>query len=124
MFEISRPELLNRIGNNIIPFNYINNSDIQKEIVKSNFKRIKDDFEDRFKPKNFSLQFSDLVIDYIVKKNGEKIAEFGGRSVTTSIEDEVMKELSKKVLLAEYNGATNTTFFVGIDDDQIRVNTT
>jgi len=124
IFEISRPELLNRIGNNIIPFNYINNLDIQKEIVKSNLKRIKDDFEDRFKPKHFSIQFSDLIVDYLVKKNGEKIAEFGGRSVTTSIEDEVMKELSKKVLLAEYNGTTNTIFSVGIEDGQILVNTT
>lgn len=122
MFEISRPELLNRIGNNIIPFNYINNSDIQKDIVKSNLKRIKDEFEDRFKPKHYLIQFSDSVIEYLVQKNGEKIAEFGGRSVTTSIEDEVMKELAKKVLLAEYNGATNTTFSVGIDNDHIQVN--
>jgi ATP-dependent Clp protease ATP-binding subunit ClpA len=113
-----------RIGNNIIPFNYIKNSDIQKDIVKSNLKRIKEEFEDRFKQKHYSLQFSDLVIEYIVTKNADRIAEFGGRSVTTSIEDEVMKELSKKVLMAEYYGSTNATFTIDVDNSQIRVNST
>jgi len=121
MQEISRPELLNRIGNNIIPFNYINNSDIQKEIVKSNLKRIKEDFEDRFRSKRYSLQFSDTVANYLVTKNGARIAEFGGRSVTTSIEDEIMKQLSKMVLKAEYFETQNAQFSVDIDDNGIRV---
>jgi len=29
LYEIARPELLNRIGNNIIPFNYIHSAQIQ-----------------------------------------------------------------------------------------------
>jgi ATP-dependent Clp protease ATP-binding subunit ClpA len=122
MFEISRPELLNRIGNNIIPFNYINNSEIQKDIVKSNLKRVKEDFEDRFKSKHYSLQFSDSVVEYLVAKNGDRIAEFGGRSVTTSIEDEVMKPLSNKLLIAEHNGTMNSKFSVDIENEKIRVN--
>jgi ATP-dependent Clp protease ATP-binding subunit ClpA len=121
MFEISRPELLNRIGNNIVPFNYIQNADIQKDIVKSNLKRIKNDFEDRFKQKHYSIQFLDPVIDHIVNINSKKIAASGGRSVTTAIEDEVMKELSKEVLRAEYDETTNSKFSVDVEKSRIRV---
>lgn len=124
MFEISRPELLNRIGNNIVPFNYIKNENIQKDIVNSNLNRIKKDFEDRFKQKQYVIEFNPSVTEHIVKNNSDKIAEFGGRSVTTSIEDEVMKELSKEVLRAEYNGTTNTKFSVNVDNGKIHVMST
>lgn len=122
MSEISRPELLNRIGNNIIAFNYIDDKGIQTDIVKSNVKRIKNDFEDRFKQKRYTLEFTDNVIDHIATTNSKKIAEFGGRSVTTSLEDEVMKELSREVLKAEYQETTGTKFSVVVDErNQIRV---
>lgn len=124
MFEISRPELLNRIGNNIVPFNYIKSENIQKDIVNSNLNRIKNDFEDRFKQKQYVIEFNPSVTEYIVKNNSDKIAEFGGRSVTASIEDEVMKELSKEVLRAEYNEAINTKFSIDVDNDKIRVTRT
>lgn len=124
MYEISRPELLNRIGNNIVPFNYIQNADIQKDIVKSNLKRIKNDFEDRFKQKHYSIQFLDPVIDHIVNINSKKIAASGGRSVTTAIEDQVMKELSKEVLRAEYDEATDTKFTIDVENSRIRVTRT
>jgi ATP-dependent Clp protease ATP-binding subunit ClpA len=125
MSEISRPELLNRIGNNIIAFNYIDDKGIQTDIVKSNLKRIKTDFEDRFKQKHYTIVFTDAVIDHIATNNSKKIAEFGGRSVTTSIEDEVMKELSREVLKAEYNETTDTKFSVVVDEkNQIRVKST
>jgi len=124
MFEISRPELLNRIGNNIVPFNYIKNENIQKDIVTSNLNRIKNDFEDRFKQKHYLIEFNPSVTEHIVKNNSDKIAEFGGRSVTTSIEDEVMKELSKEVLRAEYNGTINTKFSVNADNGKIHVTST
>jgi len=112
MFEISRPELLNRIGNNIIPFNYIDSSNIQKDIIKSHLKRIKEEFEDRFKSKKYSLLFSDSIVEHIAAKYGKQIAGFGGRSVTTAIEDEIMKPLSKALLRAEYQGTTDITLSV------------
>jgi ATP-dependent Clp protease ATP-binding subunit ClpA len=47
-FEISRPELLNRIGNNIVPFNYIHTLEIQRDIVNSHLRRIADTRERLF----------------------------------------------------------------------------
>jgi len=110
--EISSPELLNRIGNNIVPFNYIDNSGIQEDIIKSHLTRIIQEFEERFKSKKYRLQISDSVIPYIREKYGAKIAEFGGRSVTTAIEDEIMKPLSKELLRAEHDADANISFMV------------
>lgn len=123
-FEISRAELLNRIGNNIIPFNYINSLDNQKNIVKSNIKSIKEAFEERFKSKQYILQFSDSVTEHIVIKYKDKIAEFGGAFINTVIDDEIMKPLSKAILVKEYEDAKNTTFSVDVENSKIRVNST
>lgn len=112
MYEISRPELLNRIGNNIVPFNYIDNLNIQNDIIRSHLNRITDEFKDRFKSKKFVLQISDSVIEHISTKYGDQIAGFGGRSVTTAIEDEIMKPLSKEMLLAEHQKTTDITFSI------------
>ena len=112
MFEISRPELLNRIGNNIIPFNYIDSSEMQKKIILSHLGRIKADFEDKFRNSGYRLEFMESIIDYIAGKYGETISAFGGRAITNAIEDEVMKPLSMRLLRAEYEGSQNVAFKV------------
>ncbi|MFQ6056507.1 MAG: AAA family ATPase, partial [Methanosarcinales archaeon] len=101
-FEISRPELLNRIGNNIIPFNYIDSKAIQKKIIYSHFKRIKAEFEDKYHSSEYKLEFREKAVDFLVKKYGERIANFGGRGITNAINDEIMLPLSKAILRAEY----------------------
>jgi len=122
LYEISRPELLNRIGNNIVPFNYIQNTEIQKEIVKSHLKRIKDDFEDKYKKCDFKLIFDEEVINYIVSKYGNWMSQFGGRGITSSIENEIMIKLSRSLLQAEYNNLKNVMFEVKIDNGKIKIN--
>jgi ATP-dependent Clp protease ATP-binding subunit ClpA len=56
MFEISRPELLNRIGSNIVPFNYIHNPETQREIVASHLRRIASEFEGKSRQSGFHLR--------------------------------------------------------------------
>jgi ATP-dependent Clp protease ATP-binding subunit ClpA len=116
MYEISRPELLNRIGNNIIAFDYIDAAGIQKDIVRSHFKRIKEDFEDKFRSHQFRVDFTDEVVDYLVRKHAETVASFGGRAITNAIEDEVIRLLSRATLKAEYNQGRNLTFQVQVED--------
>jgi len=121
-FEISRSELLNRIGNNILPFNYINSLENQKNIVKSNLKSIREDFIEKFRSEQYDLQISESVTDYIINKNRDKIAEFGGAFINTAINDEIMKPLSKAILVTVYQESKNTTFSIDVQDNQIRVN--
>jgi hypothetical protein len=108
--EISRPELLNRIGNNIIPFNYILTEQKQMEIIQQHLSRITADFEDKFRDRGLSLVFDPTVCQMLVSKHGHSIANFGGRGITNAIEHEIMAELSKKVLNAEYNRWTKRVF--------------
>lgn len=56
IFELSRPELLNRIGKNIVPFNYIHTPEVQREIVSSHLRRIRDDFADKYRAAEHRLE--------------------------------------------------------------------
>jgi hypothetical protein len=121
MFEISRPELLNRIGDNIIPFNYIDNSEMQRKIINSHLARIKADFEDKFKTSGYKLEFSASICDFFINKYSKTISNFGGRAITNAIEDETMKPLAKGLLRAEFNGNNNLTFRVQDEKGKIVV---
>jgi ATP-dependent Clp protease ATP-binding subunit ClpB len=121
MFEISRPELLNRIGDNIIPFNYIDNSEMQGKIIQSHLARIKRDFEDKFISSGYKLELSDSLRNYFITKYSKVISNFGGRAITNAIEDEIMKPLAKSLLRAEFNGSKNMTFKVKDENGKIAV---
>jgi ATP-dependent Clp protease ATP-binding subunit ClpA len=119
MYEISRPELLNRIGDNIVPFNYIDDSDMQKKIIVSHLDRIKDEFEDRFKISLYRFEYSTSVVDHLADKYKEIIASFGGRAITNAIENEIMKPLSKNLLKAEYESTHDIIFKVKAENGKI-----
>ncbi|NIM13847.1 MAG: AAA domain-containing protein [Candidatus Aminicenantes bacterium] len=121
MFEISRPELLNRIGNNIVPFNYIDTAERQKEIIRSHLDRIKEEFTDRFKSRGYQVEFSDSTVEYLVQRYGKNIGTFGGRAITNAIEDDLMKTISIPVLRAEYNNLQNVTFKMKAENNKIIV---
>ena len=47
-FEISRPELLNRIGNNIVPFNYLDQKDVLTRTVKFYLEVLRKNFNEEY----------------------------------------------------------------------------
>ncbi|MCI0734069.1 MAG: hypothetical protein L0Y38_09645 [Methylococcaceae bacterium] len=110
LYEIARPELLNRIGNNIIPFNYIHSVEVQKNIILSHLRRIADEFADKYRRQNHHLHFNDEVVDWLVNRYGTHIGRFGGRGITNAINDEVMLPLAREVLRAEHENASNRQF--------------
>ncbi|MBM3239022.1 AAA family ATPase [Candidatus Poribacteria bacterium] len=118
MFEISRPELLNRIGNNIVPFNYIHTPEVQKDIIISHLRRIKDDFEDKYRSAGHQLFFDDSIADWLVGKHGERISMFGGKGITNAIEDEVMMPIARAILRAEHNEQQRVRFSVKASNEQ------
>jgi DNA polymerase III delta prime subunit len=116
-YEISRPELLNRIGNNIVPFNYIHSPEVQGQIVASHLKRIKEEFEDRYRTAGHQLTFDASVPAFLVAKHGKQMNLFGGRGVTNAIEDEVMKLLAFRVLRAEHDRHQHVKFRLTVTQD-------
>lgn len=115
--EISRPELLNRIGNNIVPFNYIHTPDAQREIIGSHLRRIGEEIEDRCRSLGHKIIFDDGVSAWISGKHGRHISAFGGRAIVNALEDEVLKPLSRALLRTEFAGRTGVTLRVSIDAD-------
>jgi len=114
MYEISRPELLNRIGSHIIPFNYISIPESQRKIIKSKLEDIKNNFQDKFFYAGHILEFKEDVSNYFFNKHRENIEKFGGRGLVNIIEDEIGPLLAEQLLFAEKTGIIKVkfTFFV------------
>lgn len=110
LYEIARPELLNRIGNNIIPFNYIHRIEVQKEIVASHLHRITDEFADKYRRQGHRVELAADLVDLVVERYGERIRRFGGRGIANAINDEIMLPLARAVLRAENENAQNRRF--------------
>lgn len=119
--EISRPELYNRIGNNIIPFHFISGADDQREIVQSHLRRIQSEFEDRFRGNQFRLETRPEVVDYLCQRNAHRMAELGARGITHAIESSIMGEVARAVLAAEFRQRTGVLFTVAVAGDELTV---
>lgn len=119
MYEISRPELLNRIGSHIIPFNYINKEDAQRKIITSKLKDISDNFRDKFSDPGHRLNISDRVADYFLEKHKTSIDKFGGRGLVNAIDDEIGHLLADQLLLVEQYGLTQVTFVVLVEEGKL-----
>lgn len=123
--EISRPELLNRLGNNIVPFNYIDSEEVQIDIIKSHLKRIKTEIESVYQSKGYRVNFNDSSIaDYLIKKYGAQINYFGGRGITNAIEQEIMSLLAIEFLRAVSKDDSNIVFYVDVKNGKIVVENT
>ncbi len=120
-YEISRPELLNRIGNNIVPFNYINTQEAQNEMFISHFRRIEERFRDIKRSDGHDLVFDDAVASWMVSRHGEKVTMLGGRGITNAIEDDLIIRLAYYVLEAEYHRQGQIKFCVQIPDGEIDI---
>jgi ATP-dependent Clp protease ATP-binding subunit ClpA len=119
--EISRPELLNRIGDNIIPFNYVDSAEVQKEVVRSILIRLKEHIEQTYEKAGQIVEFSDKIPSYIVDKESEAINEFGARRITHAVRQEVLRPLAPALLRAEQNGRAHRIFRVVLSDDGSRL---
>ncbi|HZE96059.1 MAG TPA: AAA family ATPase [Planctomycetota bacterium] len=119
--EISRPELLNRIGDNIIPFNFVDNAEIQKEVVRSILMRLKEHVEQEYSKAGQSIEFSDKIPSFIVDKESEAINEFGARRITHAIRQEVLRPLAPALLRAEQAGRGHRLFSVVVSMDGMRL---
>lgn len=92
--ELNRPELLNRLGENIVVFNYIVDSNLQKQIVKDKFEFIIARFKKEYPAYKFT--YNDPVVDFILKR--AQFGEYGGRGLGNLIEANIVTELARCVI--------------------------
>ena len=86
-----KPEVVNRIGNNIVVFDFIRD-EVSQLIVKSQIKKINENIE---KIKKIKIVISPEILEYYYKLAKEKnILEMGGRGIGNMIEDKYINELS------------------------------
>ena len=88
--ELSRPEILNRFGNNFIIFDYIRKDTIDT-IVRSKMAKITVNLKNIH---NVNVEFDEAVIEF-VKESSVNVLEFGGRGIVNLIEDMIINPLSK-----------------------------
>ena len=86
-----KPEVVNRIENNIVVFDFIRD-EVSQLIVKSQIKKINENIE---KIKKIKIVISPEILEYYYKLAKEKnILEMGGRGIGNMIEDKYINELS------------------------------
>lgn len=85
---LGRPEILNRIGENIVVFNSIKDVEIKKAILSSKMIPLHDFIEEKF---GVHLNIEDLVLYEIVKSSDPKM---GGRGILNISESVLINPLS------------------------------
>jgi len=115
IYEISRPELLNRIGSHIVPFNFLEDSDTQERIIEIKLKDITANFRDKFSHQGFTLDYEPQVISYFKDRYGASIASMGGRGLVNAIDDEIAFQLAEQLLMAEKYERTGLRFVVTLN---------
>lgn len=109
-YEISRPELLNRIGNNIVPFNYLDQEDVLTATVSFYLAGLQARFNQEYGHLGLQLDIAHAAVTkFIVQEYGSAIREFGGRAVLNTLDDVLLPLLAQRLLnfeMAPAQGAT------------------
>lgn len=88
--DLKRPELLGRIGNNIVPFNFIKNIDFKTQLITNKLRPIIAMVKEKY---HLDLQFDNIkqLVNIIINSADDKK---GGRDLLNSIESHVIDPLS------------------------------
>lgn len=101
--QLGRPEILNRIGDNFVVFDFIR-EDTAKEIANAQINKI---FAKIFEQKGIQVVLSDEARDYIYKKSFGNL-ENGGRGIGNVIEKNLINPLSRVIFDENISGGTLT----------------
>ncbi|WP_157154082.1 AAA family ATPase [Brachyspira murdochii] len=91
--ELKRPELLNRVGDNIVPFNFIDSADFLNNIARGKFKYIETFIKEKYKAE---IKFENEESAYSAISNAVDIKN-GGRGVLNVVESKILNPLSNFV---------------------------
>jgi ATP-dependent Clp protease ATP-binding subunit ClpA len=90
VLELGRPEILNRIGNNFVVFDYIR-EDIAQQILNSQLKRIRQNMRDS---KQITLEIGEEALCFLHERALENL-ENGGRGIGNVVEKYLINPLSR-----------------------------
>jgi len=88
---LGRPELLNRFGDNIIVFDFINDPDIRSQILEAKLKGVREHLEENF---NLALQIGEKEVQRLVAQGN---IGHGGRGLINVIEREIVNPMSRYI---------------------------
>ena len=95
--EIERPELLNRIGDNIVAFNFIKDSSVFVQIAKAKFNPIIKFMKERYKA-DLVFENEEEAFSAIANEAG---AANGGRGLLNIVESKIINRLSEFTFINE-----------------------
>ena len=101
--QLGRPEILNRIGDNFVVFDFIR-EDTAKEIANAQINKI---FAKIFEQKGIQVILSEDAREYIYKKSFGNL-ENGGRGIGNVIEKNLINPLSRVIFDENIEGGTLT----------------
>ena len=109
--DLGRPELLNRIGDNIVAFNFIDDPEVFTKIAKVKFKAVEDFVKNRYEA---TLKFEDENEAFlaIANKAGK---QNGGRGLLNVMESVIINPLSE-FIFERADMLTNRTIVISLLD--------
>jgi len=113
--ELKRPELLNRIGNNIVPFNFITNDDCLVDIARMKLAPLREQLKEKYKMQDLIFTNEENALKAIVSKVDKSN---GGRGVLNELQTRLYHPLADFIFSEEedpgnYAGMTIRVIQVG-----------
>lgn len=124
-YEISRPELLGRVGrDNIVVFNYIATEETMKGMLQHHLTQVQKEFNESYANATPRLQLKmeiSKVAEYLYNHYSKRIKELGGREVENIINERIRDELALQILQAEFRHVSSGTININIKDDELKL---
>lgn len=121
--ELSRPELLNRVGmDNIVVFNYIDSRENTMQMITNYLLRMIESFNASFRERvpQLSLEMNvDVVSKFLYEEHQEDIRKYGGRGVVNIINERIRNEIAWHVLDAKYNKKKAGKITISLKENKI-----
>jgi len=96
--EISRIELLNRIGeDNIIVYEYIIDPEDIKKLINNSIQHIKREIKKNYSNKKVILEENE-IFNYFFEKCKDKVAEYGGRGLDQILSGDLLSIISSGII--------------------------
>lgn len=99
ILELGRPEILNRIGNNFVVFDYIR-EDVAREILESQLKKIIDNLMEH---KGIEVRLTEATVEQLMDIIRGSL-ENGGRGIGNTVEKYFINPLSRYLFDEKING--------------------
>jgi ATP-dependent Clp protease ATP-binding subunit ClpA len=90
--ELKRPELLNRIGDNIVPFNFLTDASIRQKIILAKLNPVRERLKEKYRISDMVLSDEQDVIDVLVSGFDEMA---GGRGLLNMVASRLIDPLAE-----------------------------